>query len=177
VRSSANKVGSRSKQLKPKQMIHQNSHAKPVEHLEVSSSSHGDFNDPCETNTFVVYNITSMTSDDYNIEKLYDCQNNTFPYGRTELDLAITTMLYSDNLYSSLSNGQWVSYKGEPASIDVYLNYQDYNAFYDGDHSFVIGRGLSVDDVIGHEYHHGVTEYTCGLIYEYQVRSLVRAIC
>ncbi|MCP2326128.1 Zn-dependent metalloprotease [Hamadaea flava] len=49
------------------------------------------------------------------------------------------------------------------------------NAFWEGT-QFVFGDGFATDDVVAHEYTHGVTEYSSHLLYAYQSGALNEAL-
>ncbi|MEO5888088.1 MAG: M4 family metallopeptidase, partial [Anaerolineales bacterium] len=51
------------------------------------------------------------------------------------------------------------------STVHYSLNYR--NAFWNGS-QMVFGDAMAVDDMVGHELTHGVTQYTSGLIYSYQ---------
>ncbi|MFC7480242.1 M4 family metallopeptidase [Luedemannella flava] len=64
-----------------------------------------------------------------------------------------------------------------PASYDTSSGCRYPNAFWDGDEKqMVFGDGYVVDDVVGHELTHGVTQYTSNLLYYYQSGAINESI-
>ncbi|WP_027342801.1 M4 family metallopeptidase [Hamadaea tsunoensis] len=49
------------------------------------------------------------------------------------------------------------------------------NAYWEGT-QFVFGQGFATDDVVAHEYTHGVTEHSAGLMYAYQSGAINEAL-
>jgi Zn-dependent metalloprotease len=93
---------------------------------------------------------------------------NTFPTPDTEFNLALAATVELDNMWTSHSGGSFVSYQADVEALRYLelLNLPDYpNAYYDGT-KIVFGEGLVVDDVLAHEWGHGLTDYTSGLIYQ-----------
>jgi bacillolysin len=65
------------------------------------------------------------------------------------------------------------SYDGAGAPMRSYVCYGSgyQNAFWDGSR-MTYGEGFAIDDVVGHEFSHGVTQYISGLTYSYQSGAL-----
>lgn len=56
------------------------------------------------------------------------------------------------------------SYDDEGSTLEAYVRYPVFNAFWNGEF-MLFGTGVDADDVVAHEMTHGVTEYMSGLIY------------
>ena len=119
---------------------------------------------------------------------LYDLQNQLYvpalptrvesqpPVGIPEVDTIyeyfgdVYDYFYQSYAWDNFDNGT----ERPPAGftflpIMVLVRYPELNASFipfGSNSMFVIGTGLGVDDVIGHEFTHGVTEYTSQLIYQ-----------
>lgn len=106
---------------------------------------------------------------------LFDNSYNTIPTGIPDLEPSIKFTVATNYLFRSLSNQQWLSFmkSATPLLIRLYLN--EFNAYYDGER-IVIGTGLAVDDVIAHEWVHGYTDYSSGLVYSYQSGAINEAM-
>jgi len=82
------------------------------------------------------------------------------------------------NLYSNITNGEWLSYDGvDRKMIAVYEAIFDppcaesINASWNGRNTNFC-KGLAVDDVIAHEWTHAYTDFTHNLIYAWQPGAL-----
>jgi hypothetical protein len=104
-----------------------------------------------------------------------DNRINYYPTNDTEVNAAIAITLQTNNLYRSLSNGEWKTYRKDDTDLLIYLHIDMLNAYYDGE-GIVFGTGFVDDDVVGHEWSHGYTEYTSGLIYEFQSGAINEAM-
>lgn len=69
--------------------------------------------------------------------------------------------------------------KGNGRNINVWANWNDANAQYVSvpgadviKVGTIIGNYLATSDIIGHEFTHGVTEFTAGLVYSYESGAL-----
>jgi Zn-dependent metalloprotease len=115
--------------------------------------------------------------DVYTDDLLY---NNAFDFPQEvvpELEPAVHFTAKTNYLYRSITNQQWLSFKETSAPLDIYLYLNDFNAFFYNDYGVVVfGNGFVVDDVIAHEWSHGYTLYTSGLIYSYQSGAINEAM-
>eukprot|EP01038_Epipyxis_sp_PR26KG_P009629 gene9629-12965_t len=78
-------------------------------------------------------------------------------------------------LFRSLSNQQWQSYSTNSNNNLVNIvNLYSVNAYYDNEIT-TFGIGLTVTDVIGHEWTHGYTSFTSNLEYSFQSGAINEA--
>jgi Zn-dependent metalloprotease len=95
--------------------------------------------------------------------------SDTEEYNAIVNTVEITTMM------KSLSGGSYESINGGQSVLNVAVRADMFNAYYFNS-SIVLGEGLSVDDVIAHEWGHGYTEFTSGLIYSHQSGAINEAM-
>lgn len=108
----------------------------------------------------------------------YDQQgpNSAFPTSDAYMNNAAATTVELDNMYQSSTQSAFKSYRaGANGLYKEYLNRPNYANAYYWNNEIVFGEGLVHDDVLGHEWTHGLVEYTCGLIYEYESGALNEA--
>lgn len=102
------------------------------------------------------------------------------PEDRTEMSAAYNFDLIQ-NYYRNVQGRQ--SYNGSNGIVGVFVHYEDPdwtdNASWQGGGLVLIGEGdgvvasgMAVMDVCGHEFTHGVTEYSANLIYAYEPGAL-----
>ena len=83
------------------------------------------------------------------------------------------------DLYSNITNGEWLSYNGNDRQMNSVYEATTFdppcseslNASWNGRNTNFCG-GLAVDDVIAHEWTHAYTDYTHNLIYAWQPGAL-----
>lgn len=71
------------------------------------------------------------------------------------INTAIDTTLETTNLFYSLSNGVWKSWKGRRVDLNIEFNLSIANAYFDGSWGIHFGNGFIFDDVVSHEWTHG----------------------
>lgn len=119
------------------------------------------------TTPFPDLNVIAYDVGDRDIFADFSRRRNTFPTSDPNFNLALAATVELDNMWTSHSGGSIVSYQADVEAnryLEV-LNRPNYaNAYYDGT-KIVFGEGLVLDDVLAHEWGHGLTDYTSGLIY------------
>lgn len=77
------------------------------------------------------------------------------------------------NLYANILGRNSINGSGMQVNSFVHYAWNYCNAFWDGE-ELVYGDGCSLitDDVVGHEFTHGVTDYTSGLVYANQAGAI-----
>jgi len=95
----------------------------------------------------------------------YD-EESDWPTGVADVDNAYDYL--EDTYYFYSVNHSRDSINGGGMVLEVYVREDMENARWDGDEEDLymeFGLGWAVDDVVAHEYTHGVTQYTSGLVY------------
>ncbi|MBL7154084.1 MAG: M4 family metallopeptidase [Phycisphaerae bacterium] len=89
-------------------------------------------------------------------------QEGEDPYGITDVDLAYDYLGDTYDFY--YANHSRLSYDGSDADLVAKVRYDEEDARWYG--TFMrIGSGFATDDIVGHEFTHGVTESESDLIY------------
>ena len=117
---------------------------------------------------------------DSRVRQIYDSENSTADPGTLKRseggpasgigDVDLAYDFYGDtyDFYYDLNGRDSIDDVGMTMSATVrycYLSCPFYNAFWDGSRMY-FGEGFVVDDIVGHELTHGVTQYESGLIYQ-----------
>jgi Zn-dependent metalloprotease len=90
-----------------------------------------------------------------------NCTNGVEP----EIDYLHTLGLDIFDFFLTHHNRNSLDDAGKPILSSA--NYPEQNAFWTGS-QMAFGKGLVVDDVVAHEFTHGITQYTSNLFYYYQ---------
>ncbi len=112
------------------------------------------------------------TSDRYPCEPPFDRAEGDAPTGQPDIDNAYdysgdTYDFFFDRFgYDSL-DGAGFPLHSTVRWCDPFFGCPFPNAFWDGS-QMVYGEGFAVDDVVGHELSHGLTEFNSNLFYHYQ---------
>jgi Zn-dependent metalloprotease len=95
--------------------------------------------------------------------------------GDAAVNRLITETARSYRLFENLSDGQYLSFDGKSATMGAIFEGLPEsicpNAAWDGERTRFCAS-TSVDDVVGHEWTHGYTQHTAGLIYRWQAGAL-----
>lgn len=106
---------------------------------------------------------------------LFDNSYNSIPTNVADLYNAVTYTVGTNYMFKTLSNKTWISFKKVSASLNLYLRYTVFNAYFDGN-NVIVGNGLATPDVISHEWTHGYTKTSANLIYSYQSGAISEAM-
>ena len=103
-------------------------------------------------------------------------EGNNFPTGNSTFDTILNTTADFYNLFASMTRGSWLSYNGKDGMMmALYDQYSRYlscpNAYYTSG-STIFCPTLIADDIIAHEWAHGITASTSVLIYAFQSGAL-----
>eukprot|EP01006_Ploeotia_vitrea_P041396 TRINITY_DN66524_c1_g1_i2.p1 TRINITY_DN66524_c1_g1~~TRINITY_DN66524_c1_g1_i2.p1 ORF type:complete len:760 (-),score=-13.87 TRINITY_DN66524_c1_g1_i2:162-2441(-) len=103
---------------------------------------------------------------DYNTNVLlYNEDTDAMPTDN-QINWSVNYTIGTTRMMRALTNQQWLSYKQAAATLEAYVHYDDFNAYYSGA-SITVGEGLAVDDVLAHEWIHGYTDFSSNLEYSY----------
>lgn len=99
-------------------------------------------------------------------------EGQAFPTGNRDVDNIVTVAGHTYNWIGSMSGGSWLSINGRSIPMTSVIDLRSAvvscpNAMFDGV-AATFCSGVTADDVVSHEFAHGLTQYTSGLIYKYQ---------
>lgn len=120
-----------------------------------------------------VYSDVSVQVSDYSTSAVYFVDDTATEVPSTPATIlpTATFTVGMARMMRSVSNQDWLSYKQSAALLRAQVGYTSFNAYYDGT-KVVIGDGLNTEDVIAHEWGHGYTDYSSGLVYSNQPGAL-----
>jgi Zn-dependent metalloprotease len=96
------------------------------------------------------------------------------PFRDDEINNLISVAEQTYNTFANISGGSFISWTGDDASMQSYYDRDGMdcpNAYFNGSStSFCVGS--ATDDVVAHEWTHGYTQETHGLVYAWQSGAL-----
>jgi len=107
-------------------------------------------------------------------------EGDPFPYSGSgplrdeEINNLITVAEQTYNTFANLSGGSFISWNGNDAAMRSYYDRDSMdcpNAYFNGS-STSFCEGTATDDVVAHEWTHGYTQQTHGLVYAWQSGAL-----
>ena len=84
---------------------------------------------------------------------LFDSSYDEIPSSPSDLEPALEHSVAITRMMRAISNQDFLSFKKIYTTLQIQILYPEFNAYYDGT-KIVMGTGLSVPDVIAHEWAH-----------------------